>query len=78
MTKLVVETNNDWTKYCFQFKGIKTHGTQYFVPYKGEFIRKRIAKGKHWEDYVPKAVYDYIVKIKGDVRIRNLSKRKNS
>src|SRR3989344_8445511 len=69
----VAYTNNDWAKYCFQFKGIKTHGTPYFPPYKGELIRKKIAKGKPWDDFVPKAVYDYILKIKGDARIRKLS-----
>ncbi len=66
----VAYTNNEWVKYCFQFKNIKTHGTIYFAPYKGELIRKRISKGKPWEDLVPKAVYDYIIKIKGDAKIK--------
>ena len=74
----VAYTNNELTKYCFQFKGIKTRGTQYFAPYKAEFIRKRIAKGKPWEDYVPKAVHDYIIKIKGNSRIKRLAKKKYS
>jgi len=72
----VAYTNNDLTKYCFQFKGIKTHGTQYFAPFKGELIRRRILKNKPWDDSVPKAVYDYIIKIKGDSRIKKLSKLK--
>ncbi len=73
----IAYTNNEWTRYCFQFKGIKTHGTQYFAPYKAELIRKRIAKGKPWEDFVPKAVYDYIIKIKGGIRIKKLAKKKS-
>ncbi len=72
----VAYTNNEWVKYCFQFKNVKTHGTLYFAPYKGELIRKRIAKNKPWEDYVPKAVYDYIIKIKGDARIKKIVKKK--
>ncbi len=69
-------TNNELTKYCFQYKGVKTHGTLYFAPYKGELIRRKIAKGKPWEDSVQKSVFEYILKIKGDTRIKKLSKGK--
>ena len=71
----VAYTNNDLVKYCFQFKNVKTRGTLYFAPYKGELIRKRIAKNKPWEDLVPKVVYDYIIEIKGDERIKKLAKK---
>ncbi|HIJ97802.1 TPA: nicotinamide-nucleotide adenylyltransferase [archaeon] len=69
-------TNNEWTKFCFQDKGIKTHGTQYFAPHKGELIRKKIAKGKPWDETVAQSVYEYILKIKGDTRIKNSYNKK--
>lgn len=72
----VAFTNNEWTKFCFQNKGIKTHGTQYFAPHKGELIRRKIARGKPWADSVTPSVYEYILKIKGGARIKNLSKKK--
>ena len=74
----IAYTNNEWTKLCFQDAGIKTHGTQYFAPHKGELIRRKIAKGKPWDESVAKSVYVYILKIKGDSRIRNLSNKKSS
>lgn len=67
-------TNNSWVKACFQHYGIKAHGTLYFGNYKGERIRKRIAKGKQWEDSVPKSVFDYIAKIKGEKRIKKFNR----
>lgn len=67
-------TNNGWVKACFQHYGIKTHSTQYFGSYKGELIRKRIAKGKQWEDSVPESVFRYIAKIKGEIRIKKFNR----
>ncbi len=69
-------TNNAWTKFCFQDAGIKTKGTQYFAPHKGALIRRKIAKGKPWDETVTKSAYEYILKIKGDVRIIGLYKKK--
>lgn len=35
-------------------------------------IRKRIQEGKEWKSYVPSSVYQYIIKNKLDIRIKNL------
>ena len=35
-------------------------------------IRRMIAAGKGWKIYVPENVYDYVLKIKGDKRIKKL------
>jgi len=39
-------------------------------------IRERIIKGEKWEHLVPKVVYDYLIEIKAEERIRSLAKVK--
>ncbi len=39
-------------------------------------IREKIIKGEKWEHLVPKAVYDYLLEIRGEERIKSLAKVK--
>lgn len=39
-------------------------------------IRERILKGERWDHLVPKPVYDFIIKINGEERIRAIAKSK--
>lgn len=71
----VVVTGSAWVERCF--KGIKPVIKPKFLKpkkYKATRIRELIAKNKKWENLVPKAVANYIKKIKGEERIRRLMK----
>jgi len=70
----VVITNNSFTKKLFLEKGYSVEGTPLFSKEKfsGKEIRKRIFNGEKWEDLVPKEVEEYIKKIKGLRRIKDI------
>jgi len=69
-----VVTNNDFTEELFRKKGFKTIRTKLFqkTNYSGRKIRELIAKGKNWEEFVPKKVTIIIKKINGVKRIKEL------
>jgi len=72
-----VYSQNPWTLECFRRNGVsvKKHRLYFKRKYSGVVIRKRIAAGKEWKDLVPQEVYDFMTAIKGEERIRKLSKK---
>ncbi|MCD6170906.1 MAG: nicotinamide-nucleotide adenylyltransferase [Thermoplasmata archaeon] len=69
-----VISNNLVIKEIFEREGYEVLSVPLFKrnEYKGAIIRKRIAEKKKWNHLVPKSVADYIKKIKGVERIRNI------
>ena len=72
----VVYTNNHLVKRLFEEAGYEV---KQLVLYKrekemGTIIRKRMLTGEEWENLVPRSVAEYIKKIKGVERIREISK----
>ena len=72
----VAYTRNDWTLHCFRKNGIKARKHKFYHErrYSGKVIRKRILKGISWKDLVPAEVYKYLKSIKGEERLKKLSK----
>lgn len=72
----IVITNNDFTQELFRKKGFKTINTQFFdkTNFSGKKIRKLMADGKKWEEFVPKSVSKIIHEINGVKRIKDLVK----
>ncbi|MCD6590968.1 MAG: nicotinamide-nucleotide adenylyltransferase [Candidatus Aenigmarchaeota archaeon] len=60
----VAYSRNSWTIRCLKMVGIPVKKHKFYERYKhcGTKIRKRMADGKKWEDLVPEAVYEYIMK----------------
>ncbi len=73
-----VYSQNPWTLECFKRNEVKVkkHRLYHKRKYSGVNIRKRIAASEEWKDLVPSQVYDFIKKIKGEERIRELWKGK--
>ena len=65
-------TGNPATEKCLSKNGITVKKIKMIKGVDGTSIRKLISRGEKWENLVPKAVYSYIKKIKGDERIRKL------
>ena len=74
-----VITNNKIIKEIFEREGYEVLSTPLYKrrEYRGEVIRKRIAKNMEWENLVPKEVSNFIKKIRGDERIRLLFNAKD-
>ncbi len=72
----VVYSRNNWTIDCFRRNGVKARKHKFYHErkYSGKEIRKRIVKGISWKESVPNEVYDYIKSIKGEERVKRLSK----
>ncbi len=70
----VVFTNDPLTKRLFEERKVKVIE----VPLKnkeifsGTEIRKRMARGEEWKNLVPSKVFDYLIKIRGEERVRAL------
>ncbi|MCS7368280.1 MAG: nicotinamide-nucleotide adenylyltransferase [archaeon GBS-70-058] len=73
----VVFSNSPLTRKLFEEEGFKVEGLPYInrEHYSGKNIRKLIVSGEDWRKFVPRSVYDYIKLIKGEERLRDLSKR---
>ncbi len=73
----VAFTRNAWTGRCLKKAGIEVRKQKNYERYRhcGTKIRERIIHGKKWDDLVPDEVFDYIREIKGEERIRRLSKK---
>ncbi|MEM0162690.1 MAG: nicotinamide-nucleotide adenylyltransferase, partial [Thermoproteota archaeon] len=71
----VVYTNDALTRVLFQEEGYVVKPVPFLNReiYSGTEIRKRIINGEDWSELVPKSVYDFIVSIGGDARIRALN-----
>jgi len=72
----VVYTMNPWTQRCFESEGVPVRKHQLYdkEKYSGTEIRRRIFENKEWKGLVPKAVAKYIKYLKGEERIKKLSK----
>jgi nicotinamide-nucleotide adenylyltransferase len=71
----VVLSNNIIIKEIFEKDGFKVEGTPMFKRdiYSGTEIRRRIAAGEEWRQFVPDVVTQVIKEIKGEERIKKLS-----
>ena len=70
----VVVSNNSFTQELFRKKGFEVITTELFdkEKFSGKQIRKLIAVGKKWEEFVPKSVSIIIREINGVKRIKEL------
>ncbi len=70
----VAYTRNPWTARCLRLADIPIKRQKNYERYKhcGRVIRKRIIEGRGWKELVPKEVHDYIIKIRGEERIKIL------
>jgi len=67
----VVYTGNDWTERCFEGKYEVTK-VDMLEGVSSTIIRHRIINNKNWEELVPKEVVDYISKIDGVDRVKEI------
>ena len=74
----LVISNNSLTKELFKEKGYRVIGTKLYEKNKcsGKVIRKKIIERKPWKYSVPPEIYNFILKIDGEQRLRNISKQK--
>ena len=75
----IVISNNSFTKQLFVDKGFKVKQTPLYNKdkYSGKVIRKKIIDGESWKNLVPQDVYDIIVKIDGEKRLKKITKHSN-
>jgi len=70
----LVFTCNPWTKKCFEKIGVKVVCHPIFLKgLSATEVRKKMQKGEKWRDLVPEKVFDFLKKIKGEERIKNLA-----
>ncbi len=72
----VVYSNEPLTRRLFIEAGYKVKEIQYHKRevYSATEIRKRMLNGENWEELVPKSVAEFIKEIKGDKRLKDLTK----
>lgn len=72
----VVISNSSWVKKCFSGKR-EVQDPDLLIPelYNGTKIRKKMAKGEEWKEFVPKKVSKFMKKIDGEKRIRKLAEK---
>ena len=66
-------SGNEWTIRCFKKHKISAHKIKLIRGISSTIIRNMAANNKNWEKMVPKEIYTYIKKIKGDSRIQKIS-----
>ena len=73
----IIISNNDFTQELFSDKGFLVENTPYFKKdiYSGKEIRKRIKNNESWIDLVPKQVFETIMEIDGENRIKRIRKQ---
>lgn len=71
----IVYTGNDFTEELFKEKNIKLKKIKLIPDISATEIRKRILKGNDWKELVPKEVADYIEKIDGIERIKEINQK---
>lgn len=71
----IVFARNPLVIRLFKEAGVKVEVPPAFnrEKYSSTVIRKLIILREDWKEYVPKAVYDYIISIKGDERLREIA-----
>ena len=67
----MVYTGNKWTEKCFKGK-YKVKRVDMLKGVSSTIIRNRILKNKNWEKLVPKEIVDYVKKVKGIERIKEI------
>lgn len=68
----IAYTGNSWVKRLFQRKGIEVKDVILLKDITATEIRKRIDRNENWQDLVPIEVVDYIKKIEGVNRIKEI------
>jgi len=77
--KAIVFTKSPWTKRCFEKTGVKVNPHPiFFNKLSATKLREKIAKGKNWENLVPRTVFQFLEKIKGKERIKSIFSQLNS
>jgi len=69
----VVYTGNDLTEKLFKEKGITVRKINLIPGISATEIRKRIVNNENWQELVPNEIIDYIKKIDGVKRIKDIS-----
>ena len=70
----IAYSGNEWTIRCFTKHKIKCKKIKLLRGINSTKIREMMAKGKKWENIVPREVVKSIKGLKGEARIRNLYK----
>lgn len=68
----LVYSGNKWTLGCFRRHGSKTKKIRLLQGISSTMIREMIVKGKNWKKLVPREIADYIEKIGGIKRLKNI------
>ena len=68
----IVFSGNPWTLKCFKKFDERVKKIKLIRGISSTAIREKIINNKEWKHLVPKEIYDYIKKIKGEKRIRNV------
>jgi len=73
----VVYTNNPLVRRLFQEGGFEVKSTELYRRNleMGTVIRERMLRGEPWEDLVPRSVAEYIKRIGGVERLREISRK---
>ncbi|MEM2878202.1 MAG: nicotinamide-nucleotide adenylyltransferase [Candidatus Hadarchaeales archaeon] len=68
----VVYSGNPWVQRLFKEKGYEVRAQPLFKrrDYQGAMIRRNMAEGKPWEDFVPSSVVSVLKKLGAPARIR--------
>ncbi|PIU42976.1 MAG: nicotinamide-nucleotide adenylyltransferase [Parcubacteria group bacterium CG_4_9_14_0_2_um_filter_35_11] len=75
----IVYTQNPWTADCFKKIKVKVKSHPlFFNRLSATQVRRKIVENKKWENLVPKTVFDFLVKINGEKRIKALPSRATS
>ncbi|MCD6094801.1 NAD(+) synthase [bacterium] len=71
--KVIVFTQNPWTKRCFEKFGVQVRPHPlFFNRLSATQIREKINKRKEWKNLVPKPVFSFLKEVEGEKRIRFL------
>jgi nicotinamide-nucleotide adenylyltransferase len=71
----IVISNNSFTGELFEEKGFKVKITPLYNKknYSGKVIRKRIINKESWKNLVPEEVFNIIINLNGEKRIKRIS-----
>ncbi|MBU0614530.1 MAG: nicotinamide-nucleotide adenylyltransferase [Nanoarchaeota archaeon] len=68
-------TGNSHTAKLFKEKGYEVRKVDFIEGINGTSIRDMMARNENWQDLVPKAVLEYLNKIKGAKTLKKISKQ---
>jgi nicotinamide-nucleotide adenylyltransferase len=69
----IVYTGNGWVKRLFSEEGFKVEDVHMFEDINATEIRKRIDRNENWQDLVPHEVVEYLRKVDGVNRIKEIN-----